>query len=100
MNKIVFNSYKEFWPYYLTLHSKPGTRLLHVVGLLVGILILTLSCCFLKFSYLLLAPIAGYTFAWISHFFIEKNRPAAWQYPWWSFISDFKMASLVLRGKL
>lgn len=27
-----FESFAEFWPYYIAEHSKPGTRLLHLLG--------------------------------------------------------------------
>ena len=32
MSQPRYNSFTEFWPYYLTEHSKSGTRLLHLVG--------------------------------------------------------------------
>ena len=35
--------------------------------------------------------IAGYGPAWISHFFIEKNKPASWKHPVWSFRGDMVM---------
>jgi hypothetical protein len=46
------------------------------------------------------AAITGYTFAWISHFFIEKNRPATFTYPAWSFAADWKMWFLMATGRL
>ncbi|MFM8315125.1 MAG: Mpo1-like protein [Deltaproteobacteria bacterium] len=93
-------TFDEFWPIYLQLHSKRTTKLFHVVGLILGLILLSLSI--LTQSWILFggAFLAGYGFAWFSHFLIEKNRPAAWNYPWWSFISDFRMAFLFLTGKL
>ena len=93
-------TYAEFWPIYLKLHSKKGTQRLHVVGLLLGIGTLVTGLFLNHWGFLILAPLLGYGFAWFSHFFIEKNRPATWAYPWWSFISDFRMAILFLTGKL
>jgi len=49
---------------------------------------------------LLIAPVTGYGFAWFSHYFIEKNRPATFIYPVWSLIADFKMFALMFIGKM
>jgi len=32
------------------------------------------------------APVFGYGFAWFSHFVYEKNHPASWTWPLWSFM--------------
>ena len=48
---------------------------------------------------LLFALISGYAFAWIGHFFIEKNKPATFKYPFYSFIGDHKMFIEILQGK-
>jgi hypothetical protein len=84
-------SYKEFWPYYLSEHRKPLTRKLHVVGTLLALLCVGVGISTHQSIFYFLAPIVGYGFAWFSHFTIEKNKPATFQYPLWSFISDFKM---------
>ena len=48
---------------------------------------------------LLLAPLIGYN-AWVGHFLIEKNKPASFSYPGWSFISDIKMLNMALIGRM
>jgi hypothetical protein len=47
-----------------------------------------------------LGLIPGYVCAWLGHFLIEKNRPATFQYPLWSFIGDYKMIAMMIGGKL
>lgn len=93
-------SFSEFWPYYLQEHSKPRTRMLHYVGtsLVVGIALYALLTG--RMLWLLAIPVAGYGFAWVAHFAVERNRPATFTYPLWSLAADFKMWWLWLTGKL
>ena len=50
--------------------------------------------------WLWLAPVAGYGCAWIGHYVYEKNRPATFRHPLYSFMGDWVMYWQVLRGKV
>ena len=95
-----FKTFEEFWPFYLQEHSKPATRLMHFIGTTLALLLLIGSVVLLKPVLILAGLFVGYLFAWLSHFFIEKNRPATFKYPLWSFIGDWKMWFLTLTGQL
>ena len=93
-------SFETFWPFYLGEHSLPATRWVHFVGSWVALLNLVTAVVTLTPGYVLGALISGYAFAWVSHFFIEKNRPATFTYPLWSFAGDWKMWAMMLTGRL
>lgn len=95
-----FKSFAEFWPYYLNEHSKSVTRLLHGLGSLTAIGVVVFVIAIGKWWLFPLALVPGYGLAWIGHFFIEKNRPATFTYPLWSFMGDWKMLALMLLGRL
>ena len=44
--------------------------------------------------------IFGYGFAWFSHYFFEKNKPATFRYPLYSFIGDWVMLKDIIIGKI
>jgi len=94
-----FTSFAEFYPYYLQEHAKPLCRALHYVGttLTFGLLVAALV---VHPLWLAAVPLAGYGFAWVAHFFVEKNRPATFTYPWWSLMGDYKMYFSWLTGRL
>ncbi len=95
-----YKSFEEFWPFYLNEHSKPATRLFHFIGSTLGILFLVSAIIQLNPLFILHGLLVGYFFAWVSHFFIEKNKPATFKYPLWSFLGDWKMWYWCLTGKL
>ena len=95
-----YKTYEEFWPYYLSEHSKAATRGWHYVGTALGLAILAYALATQNWWLILAALVSGYFFAWISHGFIEKNKPATFTYPLWSFISDFRMFFYFITGRL
>ena len=93
-------TYAEFWPFYLGEHSKPQTRGFHYVGSIASVVLLIWAVATQSWWWLLLVPVAGYAFAWFAHFFIEKNKPATFRYPFYSFASDWVMYKDMLTGKI
>lgn len=92
-------TYAEFWPYYLAQHSRPGTRRLHFIGTALALVLLALAAAVSAWL-LPAAVVAGYLFAWIGHFVVERNRPATFTHPLWSLVSDFRMFFLWCAGRL
>ena len=93
-------NFAEFFPYYLREHAHPVCRGLHYVGTTIGLAIAAYAVSTQQYVWLWGMPLAGYFFAWIGHFFIEKNKPATFTYPLWSLIGDFKMYGLFISGRL
>lgn len=94
------STYAEFWPYYLREHSLPVTRWLHFLGTACAVSLAATSALTRNVALVPAALVAGYAFAWVSHFTLEKNRPATFTYPLWSLISDFRMFFLWIAGRL
>ena len=95
-----FNSFAEFYPYYLSEHANSTCRRLHFIGttLVIGLLAYVLGKGAL--GLLIAVPIAGYGFAWVGHFFFEKNRPATFKHPFYSFAGDWVMFKDIIIGKV
>lgn len=93
-------SYGEFYWYYLSEHRNPTSRTLHFIGTF-GVICLALLAPFLgKWWMFALLPVMGYGFAWVGHFFFEKNKPATFKYPLWSLGSDFGMFWHIITGQI
>jgi hypothetical protein len=95
-----FQTYEEFWPHYLAEHSRPATRWLHAAGTLAAVALLVFFAATGRWLWLPVALVPGYGLAWVGHFFVERNRPATFAHPWWSFVSDFRMLWLLATGRL
>jgi hypothetical protein len=95
-----YKSFSEFWPFYVAEHSKRGTRLLHFIGTTIGTGFMILMIVAGRWWLFPLGLIPGYACAWFAHFVIEKNKPATFQYPLWSFMGDYKMIAYMIAGRM
>lgn len=93
-------NYRAFWPFYVREHSRAETRLLHFIGTSAAIALLIVAAVLAEPWLLLPAVVSGYFFAWIAHFFVERNRPATFTYPIYSLIGDFHMYGLMWLGRM
>lgn len=100
MSEERYQTFAEFWPFYVREHSKTGTRISHYIGSIVALSTLGSLIATGHAAWFLLAFVPGYAGAWVGHFFIEKNRPATFKYPLYSFAADWKMNACALRGKM
>ena len=92
-------SFEEFWPFYVSQHSRASTRALHFAGTTMALGSLAAGALVAPWVALAAFPL-GYGPAWIGHFFFEKNRPATFTYPLWSLRGDFRMYRLMLTGRM
>ena len=100
MNETRYKSFSEFWPFYLAEHSRPATRLLHLVGTTAGIALMVYLIATGRWWLFFLGFVPGYGCAWLAHFLVEKNKPATFKYPLWSLKADFVMWSKIARGTM
>lgn len=95
-----YGSFAEFYPFYLSEHSSRTTRRLHFIGTSLGLF------CLLEWLFTgnplwaLIALVCGYGFAWVAHFAVEKNRPATFRHPLYSFMGDCRMFWEILTGRI
>ncbi|TKB43527.1 DUF962 domain-containing protein [Thalassotalea mangrovi] len=94
-----YQSFREFYPFYLSQHQNKTCRGLHYIGSLLVIAALAYVLFTGKALYLLALPVLGYGFAWVGHFFFEKNKPATFLYPWYSLVGDWVMLAEFLSGR-
>src|SRR6476620_3806359 len=96
----MIRNYSEFWDFYVEEHSKPLTRLLHLLGTTFGLVLLIYFVATGRWYFFPVFAVVGYAFAWFAHFAVENNRPATFKYPLWSFLSDFKMIWFMITRRM
>ena len=94
-----YKRFEQLYPFYLSQHANQTNRRLHVIGTLLAIFMLIRTIFVFSFANLLLVPIVGYGFAWVGHFIFEKNKPATFKYPLFSFMGDLRMLQETLTMK-
>ncbi|GAA5915304.1 uncharacterized protein JCM6883_002391 [Sporobolomyces salmoneus] len=109
-----YRTFRDFYPYYLGEHHHAINRRLHLVGTTIA-LSTFLRATLATFPLLLpsekrLSPLRfgtegwksigrlilggflqGYVWAWVGHFFFEKNKPATFKHPFYSFVGDLNL---------
>lgn len=95
-----FETFEQFWDFYVSEHREKGTRILHFLGTSAAMACVAGGLLTRRRWLLLLAPVVGYGPAWASHFLIEKNKPATFKYPLWSLQADLAMWWKTLRGEM
>jgi hypothetical protein len=95
-----YRSFREFYPFYLAQHADRTCRRLHFAGTSLGLAAVLYAAATLNFAWVLAGIAAGYLLAWIGHFFFEKNRPATFTYPLYSFMGDWVMWKDMLTGRI
>lgn len=95
-----FQSFAEFYPFYLDEHRNRTCRRLHFIGTSLALAMLVSAVVLVNAWFLPGALLVGYAFAWVGHFFFEKNRPATFKYPFYSFIGDWVMWKDMLIGRI
>jgi hypothetical protein len=95
-----FQSFEQFYPFYLREHANPVCRALHYIGSSLVLLVLAYVLLSQQWRWLWTLPLIGYGFAWLGHFGFEHNRPATFKYPFYSLAADWVMYKDFLTGQL
>ena len=95
-----YETFGDFYPFYLNEHRNGTCRALHFVGSSFVLTLLVTALATANWKLFLLTPLAGYGFAWVGHFFFEKNRPATFKYPFYSLLADWVMMKDILIGRI
>jgi len=100
MTDQTFDSFGEFYPFYLSEHSDRTNRRLHFIGSTLVLATIVYALVTQTWWAFALVPLFGYGFAWVGHFFCEHNKPATFKYPFYSLYGDWVMYKDILIGKI
>jgi hypothetical protein len=95
-----FPTFREFYPFYLSEHANRTSRRLHFTGTSIAAVLIIAALLTHLWWLLAAAFIQGYAFAWVGHFFFERNKPATFKHPWLSLMGDWRLWWEILTGKL
>jgi hypothetical protein len=93
-------NYRAFWHSYVMDHAHPLNRRLHFIGTALALICLGLAIADENPLVFVVGMFLGYAFAWVGHFFVEKNRPATFENPVLSLAADFHMFGLMCIGRM
>lgn len=90
----------DFYPFYLSEHANRANRRVHFVGTSISLGLIVAALATGRPLLLLAALLVGYAFAWFGHFRFEKNRPATFKHPLYSFLGDWVMWKDILTRRI
>lgn len=92
--------FSEFWPLYLREHSLPGTRAMHYVASIIG-LMAAVEAVIAREPWIFIGGIAlAYGLAIVAHWTIERNQPLILVDPLRGAFADLRMVWLALTGRI
>ncbi|TWX55715.1 DUF962 domain-containing protein [Colwellia hornerae] len=95
-----YQTFSEFYPFYLSQHQNITCRRLHFIGSSLIILLIVYCINYALWQGLWFIPVIGYGFAWLGHMIFEKNKPATFTYPFYSLLGDWVMFKDILTRKI
>ena len=95
-----YRTFAEFYPFYLSEHANRTSRRLHFTGTTIAVVLLIAAIATRQWWLILAALLEGYAFAWIGHFYFERNRPATFRYPFFSLLGDWRLWWDIVRGRI
>ncbi|MBI3441025.1 MAG: DUF962 domain-containing protein [Proteobacteria bacterium] len=95
-----FKTFKEFWPEYMRLHSRPITRGIHYAGTLGGFALAAAGITMASPALVIAAPLFTYGLLFPSHPIFEKNVPATLKNPFMSVGGDLKLLYCWMTGRI
>jgi hypothetical protein len=93
-------TFEDFWPHYVRAHANKTNRRLHFVGTTAAMALVAGGVLTRRLWPILVAPVVGYGFAWVGHFFVEGNVPATFGHPLYSLQADFVMWKKTVLGEM
>ena len=93
-------TFAEFWPVYVRAHSRPVTRVVHLMGTLVGWMLVGAAIAERRWWWVAVAAVVAYGLAWLAHLFVERNMPATFEHPLFSWWADQRMVFLMITGQM
>ncbi len=95
-----FETFEEFFRFYVSQHTKPATRWVHFASTHTGAALGLLGIVRRRPLLLLAAPVATYGPAFLSHYLIEKNSPVTLSgNVFWAMRGDLRMITTMWRGR-
>lgn len=95
-----YRRFAEFYPFYLSEHANRTSRRLHFAGTSIAVVLIVAAIVTRQWWLLVVALLEGYAFAWVGHFFFERNRPATFRYPFFSLLGDWRLWWDIVRGTI